>query len=1577
MTALDAAMTPALLPRRGTAGGLLARMLPSGRSAAVALALTLWVGAVLQLAHAGQHERHELSPVLHWLRDSALAYPVALLAAVFALHSGRRLLAWAQLPLGGVLQSGATAVLGGVAFALLSVPGSLVHGALFGASHEGMTAGRHAGYEASLVLLSATALLAALPTLSAPLAAAARRLRALVPAWANTSPRLAAGGTLVAAAAILAAGGAGGGSVASAGAGVCPSDARQITYDVSAFETVIPLNGWGDHLPSGLVYALRGADARVGKDAMLRDPNLTQPLVIRANVGDCVTVKLRNDVNGRRVGMHTDGLVRMDPKDTDGTRVGFNPDSTVAAGQEISYTWYADREGEAPIVDAANLDAAGGAVAGAAAAEHVEGEPEVEGPESSHSSIERGLYGAVVVHPKGSTWHNPTTGQDMLAGNRAVETQVFADVRNPTVPDFRSFTLVMLDENADVRDRNGATPTFPTTGLEDSSFGFNYRSEPLRNRLRAIMEHREGKTVTLPSGKVIQPTDHFCDGFDPEQGKVVDDPGAKCLSEESHLQSWVFGDEGKLVNGQGATVTDLLIPKAYKGDPVKYHLIHPGAKESHPFHHHTMRWYADPGNKKSSRNDVQLMGPGESRLLDIEGGAGSVTGTIGDSIFHCHLYPHFAQGFWGHMRIFDRLRDGTQKYPDGTQLQKLQDLPDRAGQTPAPDATHPGYPLFVKGDVGQRAYRPPFAVVKDDFAALRRKGDAPRTPTALEQANLPALSASKPGAAYVDPCPTGLTPRVYRPHAIDAPITFNSAGWKDPEARMFVEESQVAAVRAGTKQPEPYTIRARVGECVEVRTTNDLHLDDNPAVPLDRLNKKDGTFMKETATAEISTHVHLVKFDELGSDGTSVGWNYVQAAMPGQTYAYRWFIDQPLRTVFFHDHQYANLHQQKGLFAALNVEPKDATWHDPRTGLATDGTGTVADIRSASGPDFREFSVFQQDRVPMWRADGRPVDPPSAPDDYGADQGGMAINYRNEPFQIRTQPGAAGPKGDPAYTFSSAVHGDPSTPVFRAYPRDPVVIRNVVGSHEEIHTFNVHGHRWLSEPDNPNSAPADTQTLSLAEFANYEFTGSGLVRLGRTQKETLGWAMNGTQNGIPNLLLGGASRPGDYMYGETILENQWLGLWGIFRVPQGSVADLKPLPDKPAPVAAASPWPALRPGAAVAPPPATGEAATCPATAPARTYAISAMTKDIVYNAETGDHDPVGLFYALNEDVAAIEAGTKRPEPLFIRANAGDCVKVTLTNRLPAGGLPAHSGDLPLPANAPFPASNRVSIHPNLTRFDVTRSDGATVGYNHDQTVAPGASRTYTWYLDPEVTGATINLVDMADRRGHRHHGLWGGLMVEPKGSTWLDPVTGAPLKGGAGAAAVIKWTEAGVVRRQREFVVDFQDGLNLKTPGGAQIPPASPADDPYDAGNRGINYRTERFAPRLADNPEMAWVMSSTVHGDPATPVFRAYKGDPVRFRVLMGGDRGRAHSWLLHGHRWANQPSDPASMQRTNRGNLIAGESFVADLIGGAGGAQAASGDYLFRDGNLINQVNAGLWGIFRVHDAPVADLKPLAGL
>ena len=61
--------------------------------------------------------------------------------------------------------------------------------------------------------------------------------------------------------------------------------------------------------------------------------------------------------------------------------------------------------------------------------------------------------------------------------------------------------------------------------------------------------------------------------------------------------------------------------------------------------------------------------------------------------------------------------------------------------------------------------------------------------------------------------------------------------------------------------------------------------------PRDRRGHRRGRVPPPTLMSELSTHVHLVRFDELATDGTSVGWNYVQAPMVGQTCNYRWFVD--------------------------------------------------------------------------------------------------------------------------------------------------------------------------------------------------------------------------------------------------------------------------------------------------------------------------------------------------------------------------------------------------------------------------------------------------------------------------------------------------------------------------------------------------------------------------------------------------------------------------------------------------------------------------------------------------------------
>lgn len=1504
-----------------------------------------------------------LSPWAHALRDSSLALPLALLVVGLLGRVMRRF----------PHSTASSTAVNGIGVAVALGLGAPLHGVVFEQA-AGVTtwldSARHGFVQGVLALpvsLAATALIAALAqTLASrpamPSARSRRRVGAGVVAWSMVG-----GAALVTPAAI--------GTATPAGAAgtVCPAGARPVLYDIAAFETVIPINGWGDKVPSGLIYALKSQKA-----AILANPNLTQPLVVRANVGDCITVKLRNDIIGRRIGIHPDGLVRFDPETSDGAAVGNNPDTTVATGAERTYTWYADRVGEAPLNDIANLD---NSVPGG-------------------STMQLGLYGAVVVHPAGTRWRNSVTGNDLLTTvgttNVAVETQLNADVVNGpvTLPAFRSFVLVLMDEVENVVDRNGMVPVNPINGLPESTFGLNYRSEPLRNRMRAVAEYRAGQVVTLPNGKVYDPADpnsHFCDGWDPnlngpgQAGVASPDGIAGCISEESHLQSWVFGDEGKLTrklaDGSIVVDSDNLITKAYKGDPVRFSLVHPGAKETHPWHQHTQRWFADPNNPTSPRNDVQAVGPGESYPLVLEKGAGGLQGTIGDSIYHCHLYPHFADGMWGHLRIIDRLRDGSalttgngftlfngvrsNQYPDGTPIEPLQPLP--GNQPPSPTNTTPGYPLFVAGVSGQRAYRPPFAVVADTFQnavdaqgrRIRRPGDTVRTPTALEQAGMPALSPNKPGAGYIDPCPGNATPRTYNPQAVDVPIVYNKAGWNDPEGRIYVEgDAGRQAVLAG-KQPEPYTIRSRIGDCVTVKLTNNLHLDDNPTVPIDVLADKDGIYEDATQTSEISTHVHLVEFDELGTDGTSVGWNYVQAAMPGQTYGYRWYVDTALRTVFFHDHQYANLHQQKGLFAAMNVEPADATWHDPATGLQTNGVGTVADIRSPSGPDFREMTVFQQDRSPMWRPGGttlaNAINPPGTPDNWDADQGGYALNYRNEPFQIRSNATSTGLKADPAYIYSSAVHGDPSTPIFRAYTGDPTIIRHVVGAHEEVHTFGLHGHRWLSEPDNPLSTISDNAGMALAEWMNFSLISGVVVKDTLNSTQTRKRAGNSVENGTPSILTGGAGAPGDYRYGSTALDDQWLGNWGIFRVPGARVADLQPLPDRVAP-ATGSAWPALAPGDSYTTKarPVPNQTAVCVKGAPLRTYNVDAITRDIVYDPTTGDHDPFGLQYKLSTDTST------NPGPLFLRANAGDCVKIVLTNKLGTwNGV--HPDDVPLPADNPFPWGRRVGLHASLVDSLVSQHDGAAVGYNFDSTAAPGQSITYYWSVPADLEGGTGNLIDLGDRRGHVHHGLFGGILIEPKGSTWTDPKTGAPIV--TGSSADIKWTDAAkVARKQREFVVAYQDGVNLRTATGAPVPIASIIEDPYELGNRAINYRTARMAPRSVAAGSV-YAMSSLVNGDPATPVFLAHATDQVNLRVMQSSDRGRAHTFIMSGHSWNYQPRDPTSTQRSTLGTVLSGRSFSVWLTGGAGGTAGLTGDYLYRDGLLPNQVNAGLWGILRV--------------
>ena len=121
--------------------------------------------------------------------------------------------------------------------------------------------------------------------------------------------------------------------------------------------------------------------------------------------------------------------------------------------------------------------------------------------------------------------------------------------------------------------------------------------------------------------------------------------------------------------------------------------------------------------------------------------------------------------------------------------------------TPLPDAAHPGYPLFVKGEYLQRAYRAPGAVVADRFAATRPELAPPwrhgpklpvrgdHGPRARQHGHPtgPQRATCGPRAFFIDPCPTGAPVRQYHPTAVDAKIVYNKAGWHDPDGKMYVE----------------------------------------------------------------------------------------------------------------------------------------------------------------------------------------------------------------------------------------------------------------------------------------------------------------------------------------------------------------------------------------------------------------------------------------------------------------------------------------------------------------------------------------------------------------------------------------------------------------------------------------------------------------------------------------------------------------------------------------------------------------------------------------------------------------------
>ncbi|RFU61745.1 cupredoxin domain-containing protein [Peribacillus glennii] len=1086
------------------------------------------------------------------------------------------------------------------------------------------------------------------------------------------------------------------------------------------------------------------------------------------------------------------------------------------------------------------------------------------------SSTEQGsslqaLFGALLVQRRGSWWTDPVTGGPINSG-------VYADVHNPFLPSFREFAWFFHDE-MEVDDITGNRPIHPVTGQDVDSFhGVNYRFEPLYNRKRLI-----------------------------EEGVVSPDVDG----EEVHHDSWVFGDPA----------TPIL--RGYRGDPTRIRLIHAGVKETHTFHYHVHQWLKDQTNIHSELVDVQAISPQSHYNVQPLYGMGSLSGSIGDVILHCHLYPHFEAGMWGINRIFDTLQNGSQCYPNGIPIAPLQPLPDRPCP-PKPTKEKPGFPNFIPGKVGCKAPRPPLGIVGGrEMTELERNAAVPN---------------ARPGAVFTDSCLGNPVVVEFDVSVIEMPVVYNKAGWNDPKARFYVLDKDLDDVLSGRKEPEPLVLHMEAGSCIRMNFTNRMpHVLDGDA------------FQLVTRTYECGFHVHFVKFDVLVSDGSNVGWNYDSSVLPGETIRYEWFAESELKAFFFHDHLFPVSYQQHGVFGAGCVQPRFSKVLDSRTGEETD-RGAQVTVVNPIIPDYRDFALFVQDFTLLFDKDGRPIEPPDFPGSTD-DPGIFAVNYKNEPLQFRL-----GKDCDPAYSFSSFVGGDPVTPILRAYGGDPIRVRLLQGAHEESHSFVMHGLKWKSEHPDNDSVLRDQQHIGIAESFTLEL-------------------------GIP--------KAGDYLWAFETEEDVWNGTWGLVRAFDHEVDDLIPLIDRP--------WPPRRRSAlpevtgeppALADPQSTlpPDLADFPEGAPIRRFRVVAFQTPIIYNSY-GDHDPYGIVFALEEDVEDILSGRKNPEPLVLRGNTGDLVEVTLTSRLRFELFPFPDGIHPYPPvkeQAFYPPSVRISMHPSsLLDYDVTTSSGDTVGFNPDQTVGPGEEITYRWHVGDAV--GTCALWDMADLRNHRSFGTFGAFIAEPRFTRYLDPNTLEPVS--TGTSVILRNP---LLPTTREFVLIMHDGLRLEDkacilivdPMAGIVPEPEEFDiaDTYDNGSRGFNYRTERLINRFRDHPVLADLFSSKVFGDPATPVFEAYPGDPVTVRLANPSERRRSHTFHIHGHQWKFNPLDVFSRNVSFVGHSVAGATDDLFLIGGAGGILNFPGDYMYRSGNVRWDIEQGMWGIIRVHGKPQPHLPLL---
>jgi hypothetical protein len=330
-------------------------------------------------------------------------------------------------------------------------------------------------------------------------------------------------------------------------------------------------------------------------------------------------------------------------------------------------------------------------------------------------------------------------------------------------------------------------------------------------------------------------------------------------------------------------------------------------------------------------------------------------------------------------------------------------------------------------------------------------------------------------------------------------------------------------------------------------------------------------------SSEVGLHAQLVSFAMSEGDGMNVGFNNRQTVKVGEPPAeYVWYagvleVDAETGNRVAKPVEFGAINlmasdpikgSNKGLIGAMIVEPMGSEWRcdngKPNGGECYGGKNPPTTRAAATikpGPEgqdfdaFRDFVVILQDDVNMRFANGDPV-PTVSHEEEPEDSGMKGLNYRTEPIWARVGPGpdiqsnATAVAGvtrqwDYQNAFSSAVHGDPATPVFTAGSTEPIRFRVLKpGGHNRNNVFTLHGHIWSRYP----YAKADLD-------GDYLDDPSAIIDPHNSNNFWHGEQMgHGPTNHINVVPINTCTPAGDYLYRDMVPVHVDNGEWGILRI---------------------------------------------------------------------------------------------------------------------------------------------------------------------------------------------------------------------------------------------------------------------------------------------------------------------------------------------------------------------------------------------------------------------------------------------